>query len=201
MATAGKTLALFDFDGTLTDRDSFADFIRQHHSWWALMWAGLRLGPAVVAMHLGLRSRQWSKEQVMRHFFAPMGVAEFSRRAQAYAAQRLPAILRAQGLQRLRAHRDQGHRVVVISASPEDWIAPWCAAEGVECLATRLERRDGELTGAIEGENCRNGEKVRRLCELLDLSAYGEIHAYGDSAGDREMLAIADHPNFRPFED
>ena len=143
MAAAGKTLALFDFDGTLTDRDSFADFIRQHHSWWALMWAGLRLGPAVVAMHLGLRSRQWSKEQVMRHFFAPMGVAEFSRRAQAYAAQRVPAILRAQGLQRLRAHRDQGHRVVVISASPEDWIAPWCAAEGVECLATRLERRDG----------------------------------------------------------
>ena len=132
MAAAGKTLALFDFDGTLTDRDSFADFIRQHHSWWALMWAGLRLGPAVVAMHLGLRSRQWSKEQVMRHFFAPMGVAEFSRRAQAYAAQRVPAILRAQGLQRLRAHRDQGHRVVVISAI--DNLMKGAAGQAVQCF-------------------------------------------------------------------
>lgn len=199
MATAGKTLALFDFDGTLTDRDSFSDFIRQHNSLWALMWAGLRLGPAVAAMQLGLRSRQWSKERVMQHFFAPLGAAEFRRRSEAYAAQRVPQIVRPQGLQCLRGHRDQGHRVVVISASPEDWIAPWCVAEGVECLATRLERRDGALTGAIAGENCRNGEKVRRLCELLDLAAYGEVHAYGDSAGDREMLAIADHPHFRPF--
>lgn len=137
----------------------------------------------------------------MRHFFMPMGAAEFSRRAQAYAAQRVPQILRPKGLECLRAHREQGHRVVVISASPEDWIAPWCASEGVECLATRLARRDGELPGAIVGDNCRNGEKVRRLCELLELSAYGEIHAYGDSAGDREMLAIADYPNFRPFQD
>lgn len=201
MATAGKTLALFDFDGTLTDRDSFADFVRQQCSVPGLIWAGLRLGPAVMAMQAGLRSRQWSKEQVIRHCFVPMGAAGFADRAQAYASQRVPEILRAKGLQCLRAHRDQGHRVVVVSASPEDWIAPWCAAEGVECLATRLERKNGELTGAIAGENCRNGEKVRRLCELLDLAAYGEIHAYGDSAGDREMLAIADHPHFRPFED
>lgn len=198
MAAAGKSLALFDFDGTLTDRDSFLDFIRQHHSGAALAWAALRLGPAVVAMQLGLRSRQWAKEQWIRHFFQPMG-DRFAHCAQQYAAERVPEILRPAGLQCLRQHRDQGARVVVISASPEDWIAPWCEAEGVECLATRLQRSGDGLTGAIDGDNCRSGEKVRRLCERLDLSAYSEIHAYGDSAGDREMLAIADHPHYRPF--
>jgi phosphatidylglycerophosphatase C len=75
-------------------------------------------------------------------------------------------------------------------------------ALGVDAvLATRL-AADGEtFTGALVGENCRGPEKLRRLDEWLAarVGVEGgrngvELWAYGDSAGDRELLEVADHP-------
>ena len=42
-------------------------------------------------------------------------------------------------------------------------------------------------------------EKIERLSEYLQgLDGY-EFHAYGDSVGDRELLALATHAHYRPF--
>ena len=81
--------------------------------------------------------------------------------------------------------------MVVVSASPETWIRPWCEAQGMEAIATRLEEREDRLTGKIAGRNCQGEEKVRRVREIIDLDSYTRIYAYGNSSGDMPMLSLA----------
>jgi len=90
--------------------------------------------------------------------------------------------------------------VVLASASLELLLEPWARAAGVDdVLATRLEVRDGRLTGRLAGPNCYGPEKVARLEALVGDLAGVELYAYGDSRGDRELLAAAQHPVYRPF--
>jgi HAD superfamily phosphoserine phosphatase-like hydrolase len=86
--------------------------------------------------------------------------------------------------------------VAVVSASPENWVKPWCDARNIQCLATRLEVIDQKISGNIHGENCYGEEKVRRIKEAFRLEAYQRIIAYGDSRGDKEMLELADEKHF-----
>ena len=89
--------------------------------------------------------------------------------------------------------------MAVVSASAENWVKPWCDKYGLICLATKLEVKDGIITGKLNGRNCYGDEKVCRIKERLDLSDYHEIIAYGDSSGDKEMLELAHHPFYKPF--
>jgi phosphatidylglycerophosphatase C len=120
--------------------------------------------------------------------------------ATAWATVELPRLVRPAALARLRWHQSQGHRVVVATASLELLVAPWARTVGVgDVLATRLEVREGRVTGRLDGGNCRGAAKVERLRALLgDLDAF-ELYAYGDSRGDRELLAAARHPAYRMF--
>jgi phosphatidylglycerophosphatase C len=65
-------------------------------------------------------------------------------------------------------------------------------------LATSLEvGDDGRLTGRLSGANVRRAEKVARLRGWLKEELNGapyELWAYGDSKGDKELLALAEHP-------
>lgn len=97
-------------------------------------------------------------------------------------------------------HKKEGTHVIVVSASAEDWIYPWCEQSNITCVATRLEVREGKLTGRIAGKNCNGIEKVTRLREAIDLSQYKTIYVYGDSKGDLPMLGLATHPNYRTFK-
>jgi 4-hydroxybenzoate polyprenyltransferase len=127
--------------------------------------------------------------------------AELERLATAFARDRLPRMMRPEALERLAWHRAQGHRCVLLSASPTVYVAPWARAAGFdEVIATELgyDAR-GCATGGFDGANCRGEEKVRRLQALLgDLGRY-KLHGYGDSPGDRPFLALCAEAHYRPF--
>ncbi len=185
-------LALFDFDGTITDRDSLFDFLRFTFGSVRCAVGAFVLGP-VLALYIGRCIPNWrAKESVFRHFLGGLDVGEFRRAALRYSLERLPEIVRPRAVERIEWHRRKGHRILVVSASAEDWMEGWCAKLGLELLGTRLESREGRITGKIEGRNCNGPEKVRRIREAVDLDRYGRIYAYGNSGGDRDMLALAD---------
>lgn len=106
--------------------------------------------------------------------------------------------LRPDTVSRLQRHRELGHRVVLVSASFEQYLVPFGQSLGVDgVVCTRLERNEqGLMTGRLDGANCRGPEKVRRLERWLADTGLTDatLWAYGDSAGDDELLARADHP-------
>jgi HAD-superfamily subfamily IB hydrolase, TIGR01490 len=112
--------------------------------------------------------------------------------AESFAAEVVASHLRPDTRERLEWHRGEGHQLVIVSASPELYVAPIGRRLEVDAvLATRLEvGSDGRLTGRFAGRNCRGGEKAIRLREYLGAET-PVLFAYGDSRGDRELLAMA----------
>jgi len=193
-------IAAFDFDGTITRRDSTIAFcaamVRP-----ARLASGLLLrAPGLVGLGLGLVPRERAKEALLGAFFHGVEERELRRRAAVWALRELPRLVQPAALARIQWHQSRGHRVVLASASLELFLEPWARAVGIlDVLATRLEVRDGRLTGRLDGGNCYGQVKVDRLRDLLGDLACVELYAYGDSRGDREMLAAAQHPVYRPF--
>lgn len=185
-------LALFDFDGTITERDSFADFLLTTFGLPRCLLAAVIMAPHLVRGLTRRVSGSAEKEAVFRHFFRGWPADKFEMTAKCYSIERLPLLVRDTAMERILWHRSQGHRMVVVSASVESWLRPWCNENGMEVIGTRLEASDGILTGRIDGRNCQGREKERRIRQAIDLGKYDRVYAYGNSRGDQHMLALAD---------
>jgi HAD superfamily hydrolase (TIGR01490 family) len=158
------------------------------------------LSPMLVAYKLGLIPNYRAKQYMLSYFFKGMPEERFKEIAEDYSLRHIDTIVRPKAMERIAWHKAQGHRVVVVSASLECWLKPWCDENGLELLATRLEMKDGIVTGRLLTRNCYGPEKVNRIKERYNLDDYDTIYAYGDSRGDKEMLALADKPHYKPFE-
>ena len=194
-----RPLVAFDFDGTLTVRDSFTAFLRWRAGAVGYALGLVRLLPALVA-YARHRDRGRLKAEAVRVFLRGLSREALEREARDYAAAAAPALLRPDALAAWARWRSEGARLVIVTASPEETVRPFAERLGADDLiGTRL-AVDGQdrITGAFAGENCRGEEKVSRLRlrfgERVRLAA-----AYGDTGGDREMLAIAAAPGYRVF--
>lgn len=194
-----RDLALFDFDGTITGADTLFHFLRFAVPGPRFVLGAVLLSPLLLAYRLGLVGNARAKSLVLAHFFRGLPAEDFRARGAAFAEKVLPGLIRPAALERIREHQARGDRVLVVSASLSDWVGDWCAAQGLELVATEAEVLDGRITGRFSTPNCHGPEKVRRVREVLDPASFARIHAYGDSSGDREMLALAHEPHFRPF--
>jgi phosphatidylglycerophosphatase C len=195
-------VAVFDFDGTLTYRDSFLPFLCKAVGRLRFWWGMFVLSPVLAKYALGFTSNWRAKEAFLTHFLADWTAEEMHRVADRFAVQDIPKILRPEALERVKWHQEQGHQLLIVSASPEAYLLPWAKTMGFDrVISTRLEVREGRLTGRMLGKNCHGLEKVQRLQEFLeDLNGYC-LYVYGDSKGDRELLKIAKYPYYRKFKD
>ncbi|NEO84356.1 MAG: HAD-IB family hydrolase [Spirulina sp. SIO3F2] len=203
MTSIPKTIiAAFDFDDTLTRHDSFLPFLRFCVGWPRFCWGLLVLSPTLSAYMLKLIPNWQAKEKFLTYFLAGQNVETLRSRVQTFATQQLPTFLRPEAIERLRWHQAQGHQVILVSASPELYLEPWAQTMGIETvLGSQLEVVKGGYTGRLAGKNCYGQEKVDRLQqELGELQQY-TLYAYGDSKGDRALLAAADYPYYRCFTD
>lgn len=140
-----------------------------------------------------------AKQKILSYFFKGMSKEEFYKLGDNYSIARLPAIVKNDALQRIKWHQQQDHPVIIVSASLKCWLKGWCKKQGVELICTQMEIVDGHLTGMFNGKNCYGREKVRRIKELFHPEEY-YVYAYGDSRGDREMLALADEKFYKFFK-
>jgi HAD superfamily phosphoserine phosphatase-like hydrolase len=100
-------------------------------------------------------------------------------------------------MDRLEWHRQQGHQVVVVSAGLDVYLAPWCARHGVSLICSELEERQGRLTGRYRRGDCSGSTKALLIRGTFALEQFATVYAYGDSAEDREMLALATRKYYR----
>lgn len=201
MAKKPAAVAAFDFDGTISYHDTLAPFLLFSVGLRRYVLKMLPLLPFFVAYLLGRRSRQQTKEKVLNRFFGGMPLSKLRELGKAFASspRGLPKHIKPEALERIAWHRARGDRCILISANLEIYLEPWAKAHGFEAtIASMLESdQKGCFTGRLLGLNCRNHEKVRRLEEYAGLTSSYTLYAYGDSDGDHELLAAADHPFYR----
>ena len=100
-------------------------------------------------------------------------------------------------MRKINWHKSQNHTIVIVAASLEAYLKDWCNIHSIELIATYLEVNNGKLTGKLGSRNCYGIEKVHCICEKYDLNNFNSIYVYGDSRGDKEMLAIAHEKYYR----
>lgn len=193
-----KRVLAFDFDGTLTTHDTMMSFARYVFGTLRLTLTLTLISPLLVLMKLRLYPNWKAKQAFFSLLFKGMAVEKYHSLCKDFAdAHR--HVLRPQGLQAISKALDEHADVVIVSASMVDWVRPFFIDMRVKVIGTEAETKNGILTGRLATANCYGSEKVRRLTALYpDRTAY-TLTAYGDSRGDRELLAFADEAHYKPF--
>ena len=188
-----------NFDGTLTCKDSFAAFLAWRVGPPRFALNCLKLVPAAIA-YLSHRDRGRLKAAAAAVFLRGVRRTDLEGEAQRFATERARRLFRPDAIQAWRRWQADGARLIIVTASPEPIVAPFARGLGADVLiGTRLAfDQDERVTGALVGFNCRGQEKVDRLKAVFGDEMRLEA-AYGDTEGDKEMLALADEPGFRVF--
>ena len=182
-----RKVAVFDFDGTITKRDTFLPFMLSYGSRKIIRSASR----TVFQRGIG-NFRNTLKANVIREIFAGYPTERFLHDAITYAGS-LQNKFRKGTLDRIADHKAQGHGLVMVTASLASYTRPIGSLLGFDhVIGVELEEKGEILTGEIEGNNVRGAEKARLFKEWLG-EEQAEIWGYGNSRGDREMLAMADH--------
>ena len=194
-------IAAFDFDGTLTHRDSFLPFLVYSFGWRHVVWKMVPILPKLIGYLFGIASRQEAKEALITQFFQGRTEQSVRELGEVFAKERLPLEIRPEALRCLRRHQKAGHTCIIVSASLDIWLVPWADANGIgQVLSSRLAFDEkGCVIGKLQGKNCRRQEKVRRMQEALGPLNEYILYAYGDTKGDKEMLEAADCSFYRAF--
>lgn len=200
-----KKIYCFDFDGTLTTSDTLLEFIKYAKGRSRFLMVFLMYSPLLVLMKLHLYPNWKAKQQIFAYLFAGMRIEKFDALCRGFAEES-QHLLRPKGITLMHEALVAGAQVFIVSASIDNWVRPFFDIrnlKGVQVLGTQIEVEDGKLTGRFKSNNCYGKEKVHRIAEALksfERSEY-EIEAFGDSRGDKEMLAFADKGHFKPFRE
>lgn len=199
LAQASSPIVAFDFDGTLTVRDSYSAFLRWRAGPGRYALGMVRLLPAALAYGFH-RDRGRIKAAATRQFLRGVSRERLEQDAREFAQRFSRSLLRPDAMATWKRWRNEHVRLVIVTASPDLVVAPFARGLGADHLIGTELAFDAEdrATGAFSTPNCRGPEKIVRLKAAfgdgLELKA-----AYGDTGGDREMLAAAELPGFRVF--
>jgi phosphatidylglycerophosphatase C len=188
------TIAAFDLDGTLSRRDTVLPFLARVAGPGAVAAALARDWRGLWRMRAGGDHRDAAKVALLARLLSGRPLADLRTAGARYADELVTrGRLRGDVLGRLEWHRDRGDDVVLVTAALDLYASPLARLLGVDVSATRLHvDAGGRCTGALDGANCRGEEKARRLRERLTGVDAPTVWAYGNSAEDRPMLAMAD---------
>lgn len=196
-----RKIYAFDFDGTLTTKDTLLEFIRFAKGSGQMFCGFLLFSPLLLLMKLHLYPNWKAKQQVFSYFFKGMNIDDFNALCTHFAEQN-KHLLRPAGIEKVRqAIEEEQATVLIISASIDNWVRPFFDEidKKIQVLGTQIEIKGGRLTGRFTTKNCYGHEKVNRLTALYPHREAYELIAFGDSRGDKELLDFADKGFYRPF--
>lgn len=189
-----ETIAAFDFDGTITTKDTLFDFIIFYVGNIRFIIGLFILSPVLILFKAGIIKNSTAKEIMFSYFFKGQSADYFNDKCHSYA-DRIDKIIRKSTLDIIREHQHSNHKTLIISASVSNWIKPWAYRTGInEVISTEIEIKNGIVTGKFASPNCHGQEKVNRLLAKYPNRTEYTLYAYGDSRGDKELLELADHP-------
>lgn len=212
------TIHAFDFDGTLTRRDTLLEFIRYVKGNKEFLIGFLKHLHLLIMMKLGIMPNWKTKRIIFQYFFGGMTLEKFNEYCEKFAKEKA-SLLRKKGMVAVNKAVMDGDQVVIISASIENWVTPFFThpqplpkggesgaptpntqlPPPIKIIGTKIQVVDGKLTGRFLTKNCYGEEKVRRLLEQYPDRKEYKLVAYGDSRGDHALLDFADEGHYREF--
>ena len=194
-----KTLSVFDFDGTLTYHDSFIPFLKFAFGRRKFARRIIKMVFPTLRCFRRKLTRDELKEVLIKTFLTDIKEEWLKEKAEAFCKAYWTKLMRPAGLLAVAEEINRHAEVTIFSASPAMVLQPFADRLGIKLIGTTLEVVDGVLTGKIIGNNCRCGEKIKRLERVYgDLTQY-HLRAWGDSRGDHELLYAAQDPHWRYF--
>ena len=185
-----KTIAFFDFDGTLYKKDSLIEFTKYSKGKINFYFGILKLAPYLIKMKLNLISNEKAKQKFIEYFYKDSDYANFKKKAREYALTKINLDLDSKMYSEFKRHLKNKNDIYIVTASMPEWIEPWSNQFNVKVIGTNLEIIDNKITGNFISKNCFGIEKVNRIKAMLDLVNYQSIEVYGSGNGDVEMFNL-----------
>ncbi len=187
-----QELAIFDFDGTLTRKDTFVEFAKFAIGKKKTFFSLFLFSPLLVAMKLHLIDNSWLKQRLFFFLYHGMPYQQFKEKG-IFFAENIKSFEKHETLTILNEKQSHNAIIIIISASIYEWVQPWCELHNIDnVICTNVEVKNDLLTGHFSTPNCYGKEKVVRLTNVLGNLKKYHFRVYGDSRGDRELFAIAD---------
>ena len=190
-------LALFDFDGTITNEDTFTRFVLYSTSAWRLALICLVIWPIVILFALGLFPPANTRKLITKVVFWNRASDEVFNDAHRFTRDYIPKVVRKDALSRIQWHKARGDMVYVVSASINPYLQCWCKLHGLQLLCSELQTNGTRLTGDYVDGDCSGSNKVKAIKQAVDVSGFKKIFAYGDTLEDIPMLLMAEEKYFR----
>lgn len=194
-----RTLALFDFDGTITVKDSTLSFYKfLYNSKVLFLYNHYFLCLHYLFLYkLKLISYMTLKSKRLDIHTSKFNDSEISKLSEQYYEKCFFRILNSKAIDRINWHKNQGHEVWVISASYDFLLKKWSEQNGLNLITNKTFFK--HCKRQIYGKDVNYDSKVEYLKLEVDQNDYSEIYAYGDSEGDQAMLDFANFKFFKPF--
>ena len=193
-----KKLYLFDFDGTLTYKDTMFLYLKYYNST-KFNIQFIKHIPLFVLLKLKLADPEKIKRSFIASILKGERKSKIEKVSQAFFDEYYPEIFRENALEFIKSIDRQKTDSYIVSASLDLWVKPFADKFQMKLLATKAEFKDGVFTGNFVGKNCNGAEKVLRIKEAIEEKKYDKTIAFGDTSGDKEMLAWANEGQFEFF--
>ena len=190
-----RAVAFFDFDGTLTYRDTLLPFLRMLRGQPRFFLDLLTVSPWLTGYGLRLVKNDKAKQILLKQSLSCYTIDELEKHGKQFAEQYLPGMIRPDVFERLQMHQHNGDLCVLVSASLDIYLKPWISDNDIDYFITSsLETgADCKVTGQLDGGNCYGDEKVKRMRDLIqEIGIPAKTYAYGNSRGDIPMLKFVD---------
>jgi len=189
-----KTIAVFDFDGTITTKDTFLEFLKfckGNTMFYICLFINFHF---IILYYFKIYPNYKLKERFFSFYFKGKNETDVKKNGEAFSINIIPKLCFKNALKLIRWHQNHKHDIYVISASSAIWIGAWCANNNIKLFSTDFEVVNGFYTGKINGINLYGKEKAKVLNEILNINNYKLSYGYGNSTSDKYFLELTDIP-------
>ncbi|MCC3217377.1 MULTISPECIES: HAD family hydrolase [Chryseobacterium] len=193
-----KKLYCFDFDGTLTYKDTMFMYLKFYDSTkYRIQF--LRHVPLFILLKLKLAETEKVKKSFIGSILRGQTQEKIEQKSKQFFEQHYPKIVRENALDFIKNIDRNNTQSLLVTASLDIWVKPFAEELKMELVSTRAEFKNGIFTGNFVGKNCNGKEKLIRIKEEINDSKYDKIIAFGDTSGDRPMLKWANEGHYQFF--
>ena len=193
-----KKLYCFDFDGTLTYKDTMFLYLKFYNPA-KFRFQFIKHIPLFVLLKLNLLDAEKVKRSFIASILKGQSKAKIEKKSQQFFEQFYPEIFRGNALEFIKNIDRSQTDCLIVSASLDIWVKPFADKFGMTLLSTEAEFTKDIFTGNFVGKNCNGLEKVARIAAAISGKRYDKTISFGDTSGDREMLDWANEGQFKFF--